>query len=351
VPAFHILPPDAEVTEAIVDILVANDVLFERRGERITLVGPEPAARVVELLRHRLPDGVRPRVCVLLGQDTCFPAPRPLDEWWRVFETGWFEEALAQHRFTTWFQPIVDTRASLRTQGWTCETRLAHGRIYSPAEIEDAARVRNETHLFDLYARKLGIRAAADQARRGMYFLRFRPSALQNSESDLRAMVQALRVSGAKASDFVLMVGESELVHDFRQNWLMCEKYRERGFALAIETGPGMPCLALLDQMRPDYLRIDQRLIREVEKPPGAMAIRKAAAISEKLGITVIADGVNRQRTLENLWLLGVYSMQGYCFGLPDPATATPARDLANLAFSLDETRKYQEAPEEVSVN
>jgi EAL domain-containing protein (putative c-di-GMP-specific phosphodiesterase class I) len=41
--------------------------------------------------------------------------------------------------------------------------------------------------------------------------------------------------------------------------------------------------------------------------------------MAEKSGARVIAEGVDRVRMLENLWLLGIRLMQGHLFGEPSP--------------------------------
>ena len=50
-----------------------------------------------------------------------------------------------------------------------------------------------------------------------------------------------------------------------------------------------------------------------------APAIGKLVQIAEKSGAHVVAEGVDRVRMVENLWLLGVRFMQGHLFGDPSP--------------------------------
>ena len=68
-----------------------------------------------------------------------------------------------------------------------------------------------------------------------------------------------------------------------------------------------------------------------------AANIQKLAGFAEKLGVRVVANGVERHRTIENLWLLGIQIMQGSLFGRPASFIVhSNAADLASLAQALE---------------
>jgi EAL domain-containing protein (putative c-di-GMP-specific phosphodiesterase class I) len=100
----------------------------------------------------------------------------------------------------------------------------------------------------------------------------------------------------------------------------------------------------MIRDLRPDYVKIDRRLIWNAEQPVCASTIGKLVDVADRYGARVIAVGVERHRMLENLWLLGVQTMQGYLFGRPSPQTAHEwsdgapgtGSDVANLARAVD---------------
>jgi EAL domain-containing protein (putative c-di-GMP-specific phosphodiesterase class I) len=79
----------------------------------------------------------------------------------------------------------------------------------------------------------------------------------------------------------------------------------------------GASSLAVVQDLRPEYIKLDERLIQNIHQPMCASMIGKLVELADQLGLRVIADGVTRQRVVEDLWLLGVQFMQGTLFGGP----------------------------------
>jgi len=162
--SLHLIPATEDMSVLLAGILSEHRIPFERRHNVFALDNPGGHERLIALLRQVLTEPERQDVGVFAGQvSRRFPATHSLDEWWRIHQTAWFSEALANDRFETWFQPIVDT-LSHKIFAHECLIRLNAGRVFSGAEILDAARTRNEIHAFDSYARRLAIRSAAKQS-------------------------------------------------------------------------------------------------------------------------------------------------------------------------------------------
>jgi EAL domain-containing protein (putative c-di-GMP-specific phosphodiesterase class I) len=327
-------------------ILAERDIAFERERNVFALAGPQDHGRIVALLRQVLSEPERQAVSVLCGNSADFPRLQSLDNWWRVFETAWFEKALVADRFVTWFQPIVNTTEQ-RILAHECLIRLSAGRIYSGAEIVDAATIRNEIHAFDSHARRLAIRSAARQSPQGVYFVNFMPSSIYNPEYCMRTTMEALRESGMAPENIVFEVVESDLVKDPSHLRRICDYYKARGFGFALDdVGTGANSLQMVCDLKPNYIKLDKSLIQNVEQPMYAATIRKLVELADQFHVGVIAEGVERAHTKENLWLLGVQNMQGYLFGRPAPQIARPENDLVNLAGVLQTELLQTELPQ-----
>jgi EAL domain-containing protein (putative c-di-GMP-specific phosphodiesterase class I) len=301
---------------------------------------------VVALLRQVLSEPERQAVSVFRSDGREFPRAQTLDDWWRLFQTEWFATALHEDRFTTWFQPIVDTNRH-RVLAHECLIRLENGRIYNGSEIVDAARLRGEIHAFDSYARRLAIRSAARQSPAGIYFVNFIPSSIYNPEYCMKSTMQALNASGMSPANVVFEVVESDMATDTAHLRRICDYYRGEGFAFALDdVGTGTNSLQMVCDLQPNYVKLDKSLTQNVEQPMYAATIRKLVELADQFGVTVIAEGVERTQTMENLWLLGVECMQGYLFGRPAPEIGPGERDLTNLAHAL----KRDKAPTETHV-
>jgi EAL domain-containing protein (putative c-di-GMP-specific phosphodiesterase class I) len=93
---------------------------------------------------------------------------------------------------------------------------------------------------------------------------------------------------------------------------------RNCGFGFAVDgVGSHADSLRTVCDLQPDYIKLDKSLVRSIERPVHAATIRKVVEIGDGTHARVIAKGVDRTRTMENLWLLGVRYMQGYLFGSP----------------------------------
>ena len=98
----------------------------------------------------------------------------------------------------------------------------------------------------------------------------------------------------------------------------ICDYYRSEGLRFALDdVGMGSSSLRMICDLRPDFIKLDKCLISHIEQPLYAASIRKLVELAEQFGIGVIGEGVEIIHTMENLWLLGVKSMQGYFFGRP----------------------------------
>ncbi len=333
---FHLLAATSAMGDLLAGILAEHRVIFDRRNRLFTLLAPDGKnrqdyRRIVALLRQVCSPSERKAISAFLDDGLDFPAPRTLDEWWRVFETEWFDRALSGNEFVTWFQPIVDTSVSenggRRIFAYECLMRLCHGRVYGGAEIVDAARVRRDEHRFDAYARTLSLRSAASQSTAQVYFVNFMPSSIHNPELCLRSTLRTLEDSGLQPRNVVFEVMESELAADPAHLPRVCDYYRTHGFGFALDNvGTGSRNMQLVRELRPHYVKLDKCLAQNIERPLYAATIRKLVELADASGATVIAEGVERPHVMENLWLLGVQCMQGFLFGHPAPGLVKPER-------------------------
>ena len=338
----HLLAATTEIAGMLAGILAEHGIAFDRQRNLFSLTGRRDHTGTVGLLRRALSGPERQGVSVIGGDNEEFPVPRPLDRWWQVLETRWFEKALAEDLFETWFQPIVDTGASpagSRVIGYECLIRLACGRVHEGAEILEAARARNELQSFDSRARQLAIRSASERSKSGLYFVNFIPSSVRNPEFGMNGTMEALYRSGMHPHNFVFEAVESELAGEMDHLRRIAEYCRRLGFGLALDNaGWSADAVHMVCELQPDYVKLDKALIRGVEHPAHASAVRRLVEVTEDRGIRLVAGGVERRQTMENLWLLGVHYMQGHLFGRPQPELCGPGQDLFRLAQSLGRT-------------
>lgn len=323
------------VANALADVLLEQHLIFARRGCTLEMVGPREASFVVEVLRHMLPPEVRKQVHVTGSGPSGYSRQVSLDAWWRQAVTGWFEEALERNRFSTLFQPVVDT-ASNRVFAHECLIHLQDTRSYCGGEIVEAARLCQKVRRFDEMARGLAIRSATERGGPGQFFVNVLPEAIRNPQVCLESTFAGVREAGVSPGRVIFeMVEPGEA--DLRQLRVAAALIRAQGCRFGLDdVGPGGA--GLITKLKPDYVKLTPGLLADIESPASAEAIHRLVRTGGEHGAAVIAKNVENAVTMEFLWLLGVELMQGHFFGRPSPMPAGSATDLLSLASALEPT-------------
>jgi len=94
---------------------------------------------------------------------------------------------------------------------------------------------------------------------------------------------------------------------------------REKGFRFAIDDlGGGYAGLSTLALMDPQFVKVDQALIRDVDtQPVKRKIVGSLVALTRQLGIGCIVEGVETEGERDALAALDCDLMQGYLFGRP----------------------------------
>ena len=301
---------------------------------------------VVHRLRGCLADAERSDIRVTRKRGAGLMAAPLLDQWDRQLATEWFDAALHADAFTTFFQPIVDTR-DRRIFAHECLIRLFTDRSYNGGEIIEAAVQRGDIHLFDSYARRLSIRKAAEQHQPGSkVFINFMPSSIYDPAHCMRSTMQEMAKTSLQPSDIVFEVVESEQVRDVNHLKKICDFYRRENFGFALDdVGAGSNSFQMICNLKPEFFKLDKSLISNIADPMYYAAIGKLGEFGRDFGLNVIAEGIEDIQTAEKLQSLGVHLMQGYYFGKPGAQMAyTLNQDLVQLGAQLGSSVNPAEA-------
>lgn len=119
-----------------------------------------------------------------------------------------------------------------------------------------------------------------------------------------------------------LEITESVLMSNAKSIINVIERFREQGISIAIDDfGTGYSSLSYLKHLPIDTLKIDQSFVRELESDTEDEAIVLAIiSIAEKLGLKVVAEGVETEQQLKFLKQYRCDEAQGYLLGRPLPA-------------------------------
>ena len=135
-------------------------------------------------------------------------------------------------------------------------------------------------------------------------------------------VVEALARSGLDAGSLVLEVTESVLVMDIARIGSMMRKIRELGVHIALDDfGTGFSSLLYLQGLPIDRLKVDRSFVSGLGSGDSDPTIVSTVVeLAHKLGLRVVAEGVETEAELGAVEAMGCDEAQGFLLGRPGPA-------------------------------
>jgi EAL domain-containing protein (putative c-di-GMP-specific phosphodiesterase class I) len=220
------------------------------------------------------------------------------------------------------FQPIVDVE---KREIFAYEALVRGTDGASAATI--LARIGDENrYAFDQRCRVRAVELAAQLGLRTKLSINFLPNAVYEPARCLRTTIDAALRNNFPISNIIFETTEDEPVQDPDFLRRIFATYRAEGFKTAIDDfGAGYANLNLLADFQPDFVKLDGKLVRNIDTDGARRAIVGAmSALGNLLGVTMIAEGVEQPREAYVLRRLGVSLMQGYLFAEPGFETLPP---------------------------
>jgi diguanylate cyclase (GGDEF)-like protein len=148
---------------------------------------------------------------------------------------------------------------------------------------------------------------------------------LMNGELAAR-LTQALEKEGCSAGWITLEVTENAIVGEPGHALKNLERLKHVGCKLALDDyGTGYSSLAYLRRLPLDELRIDKSCTMGMASDASdALIVRSTIELAHKLGLTVVAGGVEDEATLNQLRELGCDAVQGFLLSRPLAAEDVP---------------------------
>lgn len=232
-------------------------------------------------------------------------------------------DAVASDLISIELQPQVDMRSGVVT-GVEALARWyqADGKAIPPLQFIPLAEATGYIlPLGDLLMR-LSLQAARklDEAGHGNIRIAINVSATQLLQRDfIERFTLHLESAGVRASQVELEITESVAMRSFEQ---VCEQLlalREMGVKVAIDDfGTGFSSLSYLRQLPADRLKIDRSFVQEVGAEDDGRSIAEAIIqIARRVGMSVIAEGVENQDQVGWLVEHDCVEAQGYLFARP----------------------------------
>ena len=228
-------------------------------------------------------------------------------------------------KIQTVFQPIVSlTEGS--TIGFEILNRPQSTLLFPTTEnFYDYVGKSSEVSMVERFLRNLSFERFAQQVKNSqdhknqLVFLNIQPQVLADPSYQSGITLELLARHNLSPFQIVLELTEKEAIVNHDQFERAIEHYRQQGFRIAVDdAGTGYNSLQTLICVKPEFIKIDKSLIKNIDKHPEQQhLVELLLEFAYQSDTSIIAEGIETLAELRFLKKLGIHMGQGYALGKP----------------------------------
>jgi len=246
-----------------------------------------------------------------------------------------------------YFQPIVDFTQNGKIFGYEalCRVEDPSGQLLNGEESFKLAGKLKCSEELDIRCQQLALIGKAQSIEPGTpVFINVLPQTIMKKRW-LALMLETLNKYGIEQREVVIEIVESEKVSP-ELLAQCCDEIRTHGLRIALDDmGSGFNGLRTLAAVRADFIKIDRTIVHEAQGSRVRTVLLEAIiSMAQRLGCTVVAEGLERVEDINFCLDLGLAYAQGYYFAKPESkpvrsVTELPKRDESHRSHIPDEFR------------
>lgn len=153
-------------------------------------------------------------------------------------------------------------------------------------------------------------------------FINLSPDTICDSSYSIGITNEIVNGWGIERQRVVFEITEESVVEDLEKFLKIINMYKEAGYKIAIDDfGTGYGGLKMLSIVEPDFIKIDRHFISNIDKAIMKYNLVDSIVIAcHRMGISIVAEGIERQEELEVVMNMGIDYAQGYYLCKPQPS-------------------------------
>ena len=236
------------------------------------------------------------------------------------------------------YQPIISLKDG-HIFGYEALSRISDETVQ--CSIEHLFRIADKMNkLWELetLCRKKALKNAKNMNPEKKLFLNVNPNVIYDAKFKKGFTKERLKKYGLDLLDIVFEITERNAVINKEAFLGSINHYRKEEFKIAIDdVGSGYSGLNAINDVRPDIMKLDMNLIRNIDKDDIKQLLCKAMVdFGKNAGIKVIVEGIETREELKTLIKMDVELGQGYFLAMPQETFADIALEKIELI------KKYQ---------
>ncbi len=234
---------------------------------------------------------------------------------------GQLETILDKKQLSTLFQVIFSLRES-KVFGYEA---LARGprksELHEPVALFAYAFKKGRLQALDKISSSLALHRFQRARGSEKIFINLSPDSITSFSDEMDTLLILGEAQGVSPEKIVIEVTEHFPSKDFSRLISALDTYRTMGVEVAIDDfGAGYSGMRKWFDIEPDYVKLDGYFVHDVNKDnKKRLFIESVKSLTDKLGCTLIVEGVETKEEFGFVSDLGVDLVQGYFIGYPQP--------------------------------
>ncbi|MCL2222956.1 MAG: EAL domain-containing protein [Oscillospiraceae bacterium] len=242
------------------------------------------------------------------------------------------------------YQPIVSLSDG-QIFGYEALSRICgNGLSMTVENMFRAAEKSNRVWELESLCREKALKGAMNIDSSKKLFINVNPNIMHDESFKNGFTKNRIEEYGLNFDNVIFEITERVAISDTAAFLNSIDHYKQQNYKIAIDdVGAGYSGLSVISQVKPDFIKLDMSLIRDIDKDETKQLLCKALVdFGTNAEIKIIAEGVETEEELETLIKLDVGYCQGYFLCVPHEVFLELAPDKLEIIEKCT-TKKYLE--------